>query len=130
MLAREPFAGPAAELLSRVDSGELSGLICATTVTTIHYLATKVVGKARAKSEIRKLLSLLEVAAVNRSVLEEALESRIADFEDAVLSAAAKEADAHVIVTRNLKDFIGSSMRVYSPDETLAQLKAAKRNGN
>jgi len=41
LLNREPHAEPAARLLSLVDTGELEGVICATTVTTVHYLASR-----------------------------------------------------------------------------------------
>lgn len=129
LLEREPFAEPAAALLSEVESGKLSGFVCATTVTTIHYLATKVVGRARAKSEIRKLLSIVEVAGVNRGVLEEALESKVEDFEDAVLCAAARQASAQAVVTRDPRGFKGSVLPVYSPQEALAQREAGEDEG-
>ncbi|MDY0088726.1 MAG: PIN domain-containing protein, partial [Coriobacteriia bacterium] len=41
LLDREPHAEVAARLLSLVDQGRLDGMVCATTVTTIHYLASK-----------------------------------------------------------------------------------------
>ncbi len=41
LLAREPFVDPAERLLSLVDSGALEGVVCSTTLTTIHYLAAK-----------------------------------------------------------------------------------------
>jgi predicted nucleic acid-binding protein len=129
LLAREPFVESSAELLSRVESGEISGYLGATTITTIHYLATKAVGKKQAKEEIRKLLSILDVATVNRAVLEEAVESDIADFEDAVLCAAARQVEAQAIVTRNIGDFRGAPIPVYSPQELLAQVRAAGREG-
>lgn len=36
LLNREPYASASADVLSRVETGELIGCICATTVTTIH----------------------------------------------------------------------------------------------
>jgi predicted nucleic acid-binding protein len=129
LLEREPFAAPAAALLSEVESGRLTGFVCATTVTTIHYLATKVIGRVRARKEIRKLLSIVEVAGVNRGVLEEALESEVPDFEDAVLCATARQASAQAVVTRDPRDFKGSVLPVYSPQEALAQLRAGDDEG-
>ena len=67
----------------------MTGYICVTAVTTIFYLATKAAGASKAKKSIHKLLSLLEVAPVNRAVLEGALESKYDDFEDGVVSEAA-----------------------------------------
>ena len=48
LLDREPFASVAAQLLSLADKGRIQGVLCATTVTTIHYLATKAVGRRQA----------------------------------------------------------------------------------
>jgi predicted nucleic acid-binding protein len=117
LLDGEPFAEPAADLLSRAEAGEIAGCICATTITTIHYLAAKVVGAEDSLLAVRKLLSIFEVAPVNRPVLEAALDSRVTDFEDAVLHEAARQVFAQAIVTRNPKDFKKSDLLVYSPQE-------------
>lgn len=117
MLNREPHAETSAEILSRVESGDLTGCICATTVTTIHYLASRAVGSEQALVEVRKLLSLFEIASVNRVVLETALDLGFPDFEDAVLHEAAREVDAQGIVTRNPRHFKNATLPVYSPEE-------------
>ncbi len=52
MLDRAPFSEPASRLLSIVERGQLAGFVCATTVTTIHYLASKVMGKDLAQKPI------------------------------------------------------------------------------
>lgn len=43
LLDREPHAGVAARLFALVDRERLDGVVCATTVTTIHYLAAKAI---------------------------------------------------------------------------------------
>jgi predicted nucleic acid-binding protein len=123
MLDRVPFAEPASELMSLVESKKISGLLCATTVTTIHYLSTRVLGSAKAQNQIRDLAMLFEIAPVNRTVIEHALVSKFSDFEDAVLYQAARHAGAKAIVTRDLKGFKESELPVYSPDEMLTALQ-------
>jgi predicted nucleic acid-binding protein len=124
LLDRQPFAAPAAELLSKAEAGIISGYLCATTVTTIHYLARKVIGARKAKRQVRMLLSIFEIASVNRAALEGALEGRFRDFEDAVLHEAARLVNADAIVTRNVEDFEESELPVYSCEEMLSLLKA------
>ena len=124
LLDREPFSESAARIFSRAETGDVTGYMCATTLTTIHYLATKVVGANRAKRHIRKLLSLLEVAPVHRAVLESALEGGIEDFEDAVVSEAARHVGAKAIVTRNIRHYTDSVIPAYSPVEMLKMLAA------
>ena len=124
LLEREPFVAAAAGLLARAEGGNVVGWVGATTVTTIHYLATKVVGAARARAAITSLLSILRVAPVTHSEIEAALASPLVDFEDAVLLAAARACGAHAIVTRDPRDFAASGLPVYDPRELLAILRS------
>ncbi|PXF59413.1 MAG: hypothetical protein C4B58_03620 [Deltaproteobacteria bacterium] len=57
-------------------------------------------------------------------MIERALDSNIRDFEDAVLSEAGQLAKVESIVTRNMKDFAGSALKVLDPTEFLAQFNA------
>lgn len=123
MLDRIEFAESASLLLSFVERGDFSGVICATTVTTIHYLSTKVLGRSESQKQIKNLLALFEIASVNRTVIEEAVESSFSDFEDAVIYCAACHAGADSIVTRDYKGFKRSQLPVYYPDELLNILR-------
>ena len=120
LLDRSSFSEDAAFLVSKVEAGEIGGYLCATTITTIHYLATKSIGTKAAQQAIASLLSLFEVAPVTRAVLDDALKSGFGDFEDAVLYQAACHAGADGIVTRNQQDFSKITLALYSPKE-LAQ---------
>ena len=124
LLGREPFVNSAERLLSLVDAGGLDGMICATTVTTIHYLASKAVGSSAAKDNIRELLAIFDVACVDRDVLRGALDLGFSDYEDAVLLEAARAAGATAIVTRDGSGFARSSLPVFTPSELLAALHA------
>jgi predicted nucleic acid-binding protein len=124
LLDREPFAEAAALVFSRVEKGDITGYVCATTMTTLHYLAAKALGAAKARKYIQRLLSLLEVAPVNRPVLEAALVGKFDDFEDGVVSEAAHHVGARAIVTRNVKHYRGSAVPAYLPSEILEMLIA------
>jgi predicted nucleic acid-binding protein len=124
LLDREPFADATAQLFSRVEKGDITGYVCATTVTTIHYLTAKAGGTGKARKSIQKLLSLLEVAPVSRAVLEGALESKYDDFEDGVVAEAAHHVEAGAIVTRNVRHYRNSAVPAYLPSEILKMLMA------
>ncbi len=110
LLDREPFSTDAATLLAKVERAEIIGVACATTITTIHYLSTKILGPEAAFRHIESLLALFVIAPVNRLVLENAFAAKFSDFEDAVLHEAAVHAGAQHIVTRNLADFKKASL--------------------
>ena len=120
LLEREAFVNDSTVVLDLVERGAITGLLCATTITTLAYLAGKTVGKQQAARHIRQLLSLFEVAPVTRAVLDGALKSKTPDFEDAVLAEAALQAGAEAIITRNLRDFAHSPVRAHTPAQWLA----------
>lgn len=124
LLEREPHVDAAEQLLSLVDAGRLEGLICSTTATTIHYLASRAVGAQAAMNYVRTLLSIFDVACVDREMLRSALDPGFADFEDAVIHEAARQTGAAAIVTRNAKDLARSELPVFSPAELLAAVRA------
>ncbi len=115
LLDREPFSRDAARCFSMVESGEIEGWLCASTVTRLHYLIKRSVGAEKASDGISLILSLFEIAPVNKSVLESALRLPFKDFEDAVLHEAARYSNVDVIVTRNVTDLKSSSIPVQLP---------------
>jgi len=126
LLNRHPHSTISALLLARVERGELTGCLGATTVTTIFYLAAKANGIQSARQQIDSLLQLFEIAPIDRKTLESALCGGFSDFEDGVLHEAALQFGVDGIVTRNLGDFALAKLPVYSPVE-LEMLLNAKR---
>jgi predicted nucleic acid-binding protein len=127
LLDRRPFVDVVAQLFSKVERGELIGCLCATTITTLSYLATKAVGDKKARKEIQKLLTLFEIVPVNRVVLQAAIHSGASDFEDGVIYEAAVFVEADGIVTRDQKGFKKAKIRVFAPGELLQILTAGER---
>jgi predicted nucleic acid-binding protein len=114
-LAREPFWPDAAALLAQVENRKLEGWICPTTVTTLHYLAKKELGEAKARKLIRDVLHLCQVGNMNEGILLNALDSQLKDYEDAVIEAIAVVNQIDLIATRNLKDFRKSKIEAREP---------------
>ena len=128
LLDREPFSAAASLLLAKAERGEIAGFACATTITTIYYLAAKMLGAKIASSHVQSLLSLLSVAPVNKLVLENAVASKFRDFEDAVLHEAALLAGVQHIVTRNAADFKNSLIPIHEPEEFLHAFELLARS--
>ena len=121
LLEREPFVNAAVDIFSLAEHSKVVAFLCATTITTVDYLLTQSLPVSTARDALRKLISIFEIATVNRPVIERALGSKISDFEDAVLVEAGLMAGADSIVTRNTKDFAGSALKAFEPSEFLAQ---------
>ena len=117
LLQRQPFDIESARIMNFVEAGSIGGYLCATTLTNIHYIVTRTYRVKQSLDGIQRLLRIFDIAPVNRIVLENAAQSKFADFEDAVLYESAKFMDADAIVTRNIRDFKLALLPVYTPRE-------------
>ncbi|MCX6971361.1 MAG: PIN domain-containing protein [Verrucomicrobia bacterium] len=90
MLDRKPFVADSAKVVAAAETGCFEGSLCATTITTIHYLASKALGAKAAASEISALLQIFRIAPVIEAVLKAALQIKGRDYEDLVLLEAAR----------------------------------------
>ena len=124
LLDRRPFAEPASAVWAAAEMGAAEGFLAAHALTTLHYLNSKAVGPRMATDTTEALLSVFEVAAVDKAVLGDAVQLGWSDFEDAVTAAAAHRSRCDAIVTRNPRDFKRSPVRVLSPSEAVAWIDA------
>lgn len=117
LLDRQPWSAAAADLFARAARSEIEAYLAATSVTTVHSLASKAVGAGPARRHCEELLLLCGIAPVTRSVLQNALDSGLADFEDAVIEAAARQVGVDALVTRDAGGFAGCPHAILSPAE-------------
>ena len=64
---------------------------------------------------------------VSRETIVTALHSDLKDFEDAVQVAAANENDVKIILTRNVKDFKESGLKILTPPNLIDFLDNHKK---
>jgi predicted nucleic acid-binding protein len=122
LLDRQPHAERSAAIWKAIETGTSEGLLTAHAITTLHYLIQKELGATKARRVISEILRVFRVAAVDGSVIEEALRLSLADFEDAVTAAAARVSECNYIVTRDPKGFRGSPVRPLAPEAALPLL--------
>lgn len=120
LLIRQPFFDDSSESMGLAEINIIDGYVCATTITTISYLIARAADKQTAVASIQKLLTLFNIANVNRAVLEDAMRSNFTDFEDAVLYYSGVNAGIDALVTRNPRDFRHAVLPVYGPTDLLA----------
>ena len=108
LLDREEYSSNAEKLIIKAAQNRLQGLITVKSLMDIHYIST-----------------LLDSFALVDSTGENAvraLSSDVNDYEDALMIETAVSYEVDGIVTRNLKDYRKSSIRIYSPEDLLAVL--------
>lgn len=122
LLSRQPFVVASAQALEMVPTQQVKGYLAGHAVTNVYYILRRQLGSRTAHEKLASLLELIEVAQVTDQVIRAALQSPMADFEDAVTSAAANAANLELIVTRNLPDFALSPILAISPEDLVAML--------
>jgi predicted nucleic acid-binding protein len=123
LLAREPFVDEAREIFLLIENYQAEGFVCATTMTTIHYLIGRQKDKASADEIVLSLLKLFEVASVDKQILQEASHDSGVDYEDSVIYTSAKYAEIDMIITRDKRGFKKSEISILNPKEFLALWK-------
>jgi predicted nucleic acid-binding protein len=123
LLQREPFFQDAERLFQAIDAGQVVGYVTATTLTDIFYVSRKHTRSIeQARQAVSETLIAMVICSVNRAVLESALGSGLADFEDAVQIFCAVAQGLDAILTRDTQGFLSSPVPVLSIQELLQQL--------
>jgi predicted nucleic acid-binding protein len=120
LLAREPFVEEAREIFILLENHSLQGYICATTVTTLHYLIGREKNKKEANEIIENILKLFSVTEVNKKVLLLACKQNGVDYEDAVIYSSCEKDRIEHIITRDKRGFKNSQISTLLPKEFLA----------
>ena len=123
LLDREEYSSNTEKLIIKAAQNRLQGLITVKSLMDIHYILKHTLHNEK---NIRDIIStLLDSFALVDSTGENAvraLSSDVNDYEDALMIETAVSYVVDGIVTRNLKDYRKSSIRIYSPEDLLAVL--------
>jgi len=119
---REPFYATSAGLLAAAETGQVRGFLAAHSITTLFYLVQKSRSAGEARAALTNLLQFIQIAPVDQSTIEQALNLDFRDFEDAVQMIAAMQCKADYLITRNVKDYPVSLLPVMQPVDFLGTL--------
>ena len=120
---RKPFSEQAATLFQLSKEGKVKLYVAAISFNNIYYIVRQVQTHSKTIELLKGLAQLVEIIAVDNSVLQQALNSDFKDFEDAIQSFSAETiSEMHGIITRNQKDFKKSKLPVLGPESAIAML--------
>lgn len=118
-LARQPFFVEAKEIFDQIANNKFQVFVSSITVINSFYTIRKEKGKDVAFRAVTDLLKIVEIAKADKVVLQKALSIDFKDYEDAVQNESAVAENLDAIVTRNIKDFANSTLKIYTPSEFL-----------
>jgi predicted nucleic acid-binding protein len=121
-LERDPFVGAAEALVNAHEQGQFDAYIAPITPVNVFYIVRKTKGIAAARQSVSTIVDGFHICPIDEGVLKSANLLPLKDFEDAVQVAAAVASGLDAIITRNVDDYAGAPIPVYSPDDFLRQL--------
>jgi len=120
LLGRPPFAAESRKIWFLAERGRVSGLVSALSFPNIYYVVRKALGADTALSMMNLLRDTFTAVPLDEQILNQAMDAKFADFEDAIQYFSALRAGAKCLLTRNVGHFPDSGLRVFSPEEFLA----------
>jgi len=119
---REPFYADSAGIWSLAEAGVLQASISAISFNNLYYVIRKTAGKRNADKALRILRDIFIPIAPDAFILNQAIDSTLNDFEDAIQFHSAIRADADCLITRDPGHFKvkGTSLAISTPNEFLA----------
>lgn len=119
---REPFFDDALNIAIGSANREFEGYITANSITDLYYIVRKA---THSDKKTRRIVSkLLEVFGLVDTLAEDcvnALSSGITDYEDAVMEQSALRSNIDCLVTRNVRDYSKSRVKILTPSDFLLQ---------
>jgi predicted nucleic acid-binding protein len=118
---RQPHYANSAAVCTAAEERRIEGLVSAISFTTIFYVVRKLSDEATARTTLVLLRNAFTPVGCDARTMNLAIDSKIADFEDAVQYYSAVHANADCLLSRNPGDFPRSGeCPVLTPAEFLA----------
>ena len=119
---REPHVGASSKIWKLCETDQVEGFISALTFADLVYVMRKELTPDRIHEVLKKLILIFHFTDLSVADMTEAAEMKWSDYEDAVQSATAKRVHANCIITRNIRDYLQSTVPAYTPAEFLQRI--------
>ncbi|MCD8216806.1 MAG: PIN domain-containing protein [Clostridiales bacterium] len=119
---RAPHIEASSLIWKLCETEQVKGYVSALTFANMVYIMRKELTPEKIVEVLRTLSLIFEFTDLSSLDLLRAAQLQWGDFEDALQSVTAERLHADYIVTRNIKDFIGSKVMALTPSELIARL--------
>ncbi len=114
---REPHVSASKKIWELSEVNEIEGVISAISFNNIYYIVRKIGGRELAHKALENLRGIFSTATVDEKIMNQAIDSEIADFEDAIQYYCGIRYGCRFLITRNPLDFPKkSSLQIVTPE--------------
>lgn len=111
---------PSRQIWRHIIEGNIKGYICAKQITDIYYIFRKYYqDKETIRQNIINIVDSFEALPLLKGDVLACLNTKMSDFEDAILYEVAKVNMIPIIVTNNINHFKGCQTMVLTPQQFL-----------
>lgn len=121
---RQGMLASSGAVLQLVVEDKVQAVIPGHLLTTLYYITSRHSSKDQAELLLDWMLRYFDVGIESKANFFRAKSMQSPDFEDAVVASVAETEQCHFIITRNIKDFKGSSVQAITPEEFLVQIRS------
>ncbi len=121
-LRREPHHAIALKLFSHLRRSKTRCVTSPVVVANLYYLLAKLRNKTYALERIRRLRTVLDVANIDKNIVDAALAAPGKDFEDSLQYQCALHNRITTLITRNTRDFPKDKISVLNPTHYLRMI--------
>lgn len=123
---RKPFYSSAARIWSMCETGVCEGLVSAISFNNVFYIVRRARNVDAARRAVILMRDIFTSVAPDQQILNQAIDSDIRDFEDAIQFFSAQRACADYLLTRNTSDFPKTQLPILAPDEFMVLMNIAR----
>lgn len=120
---RKPFSKYAIKIFNTAETKKIKLFTSSHSLATTCYLLKKYVDDKTLREVLLELIEYVTIIPVDSAILTKGLRSKHKDFEDSIqIFCATTIEKIDCIVTRNVKDFKGSELPIFAPEELCAKI--------
>ncbi|MBX7206166.1 MAG: PIN domain-containing protein [Bacteroidia bacterium] len=119
---RKPFNKTAEILFSLADNGKIKIYVSSLSFANIDYVLRSRYSATHSRKIIGTFKTIVNVLPVSSKTIDLAVASDFNDFEDAIQYSCAIENNLTMIITRNIKDYKKSAIKVLTPETFISIL--------
>ena len=118
---RHPFYKSSSEIYKLGLGKKVTFFTSSNTISTLHYLLKNFATEDTIRKSLDEICNVVKIIAVDINIIKKSLKSNHKDFEDAIQIVSAQSINnMDCIITRDLKDYKNTEIKVFTPDEFLS----------
>ena len=119
LLDRREFYDDSAAIWSLAEQGRVAAFLAAVSLTNVYDIVRRLGDHRKAMRAVVQLRNIFTPARCDAQVVNQAIDAKMPDFEDAIHYFSATHAGVEMIVTRNVKHFARRALPAVTPTEFL-----------